>query len=523
MYRLLIVDDEIIVKKWMSLVFSSAQDEFQIIKFVSNGQQALEVCRSQPVDIVITDMIMPDLGGMEFIQQLRESNMRTQVIVLSNYADFSLAQKSMLFGASEYLLKGEASEEDILSAARRVAKKLAQAARAQREDIFGVSYGELCSLVSGAGCDAAADLFDKNMACHSENTVCLLAFCIDRIRDSVSKTDLFQAEPNNIGLAARLSELIYRQGISNNSIPITDSLILMLAQVPDTLDRTMLSGRIRCAADELPGCSVSVGISGTLKSAKNLREEFSQACMALRPRFYKGPGLVQPCLSPAETERISKTDFRAVLTQCRGAIQISDMDGLREILRELQKNKNNFGVKEIDQIKRLFNQIAEAMLSHIANYYASSVEKKILLVNPMLEIGAMDFFDDLFSWLEELIERCEAIQAADPVNTGIARAIDYIGKNYHKNLTLAEISKVAGFNPNYFCTVFKDYMGKSFNNYLTEVRMDAAKRMLKSDNKSIHLIAELTGYESDSYFIKVFKEHTGKTPNQYRRSKNRRL
>ena len=96
------------------------------------------------------------------------------------------------------------------------------------------------------------------------------------------------------------------------------------------------------------------------------------------------------------------------------------------------------------------------------------------------------------------------------------RVFAYIEQNYMAPLTLSMISEVAGFSPNYFCNIFKEYTGKSVNAYLTDLRIQHAKRLLTATNKSVNLIAEEVGYESSSYFIKVFKDVTGVTPNHFR-------
>ena len=95
MLRILIVDDDVIVRKWLRLVFQPFDGEFSVVAAVAGGREALEICQAQQVDVVITDMIMPDMDGMAFIQALRAFDLRAQVVILSNYADFSLAQKGM--------------------------------------------------------------------------------------------------------------------------------------------------------------------------------------------------------------------------------------------------------------------------------------------------------------------------------------------------------------------------------------------------------------------------------------------
>ena len=86
------------------------------------------------------------------------------------------------------------------------------------------------------------------------------------------------------------------------------------------------------------------------------------------------------------------------------------------------------------------------------------------------------------------------------------------------NLTLSQISTVTGFSPNYFCNIFKACTGKSVSAYLTDLRIQQAKRLLTTTSKSINLIAEDVGYESSSYFIKIFKTHMHQSPYQYLKS-----
>ena len=121
MRKILIVDDEIIVRKWLKLTFSEYTEEFEIVYSASNGIQALEFCSSNKVDIIITDIIMPDMDGIEFIQKLRETNDVVQIIILSNHENFDFARKCMVLGASEYLLKGEVTEAEILDSCRKIA------------------------------------------------------------------------------------------------------------------------------------------------------------------------------------------------------------------------------------------------------------------------------------------------------------------------------------------------------------------------------------------------------------------
>jgi len=173
MLRLLIVDDEVIVRKWLTLVFQPFDKEFVVVDAAANGHKALEICRIHAIDIVITDIIMPDMDGMSFIQALREFNLHTQVIILSNHADFSLAQKGMSFGAAAYLLKGEITEEELLEATRRAGKKLAADDNPPSPSFLGISSHQVSELLTG-GTGEVLQAFDRALISEKDTVWCIV-------------------------------------------------------------------------------------------------------------------------------------------------------------------------------------------------------------------------------------------------------------------------------------------------------------------------------------------------------------
>ena len=168
-------------------------------------------------------------------------------------------------------------------------------------------------------------------------------------------------------------------------------------------------------------------------------------------------------------------------------------------------------------LRRVFNTMAETLIHHTLSYCPRAAESQLAQVNPLAEINGMVFLDDIIAWSERLIDICHNLlrQTVDDSNMG--PVLKYIEQNYMHNLTLSQISTVAGFSPNYFCNIFKACTGKSVSAYLTDLRIQQAKRLLTTTSKSINLIAEDVGYESSSYFIKIFKDTTGMTPNRFRR------
>lgn len=497
MLRILLVDDDVIVRKWLRLVFESHDREFTVAGFAANGREALEFCRREGADIVITDMIMPDMDGMTFIQGLREWDLRTQVIILSNYADFSLAQKGLSFGAAEYLLKGEITEEELLEVTRRVGARLAGGDRPAAR-FWGFGTVQIGQIISGGWPETDAAL-DREMQRRAGRVWCLV-FCQDA-----------PGRPAGQGWAREAEAILSGLGLRAGMYVISDRVVAALVADEGGAQCAELAARLQtCTGGD--GAPFSLGMDGPARSAEEVRLAFSHACEAARLRFFRGPGCV--CVYE-EDSREPGMDFQTATQQAYQFVKAGEWNRLKGLIDGVRSGSDRYSVEDIDRLRRLFNAVAEAVIHHAQVCCESAPQLQD--TNPIAEIGSILFLDDLAEWLCRLICQCRDLVQRSAGEESMQRVLAYIEQNYMNELTLHTISEVAGFSPNYFCNVFKERTGKSVSSYLTDVRIEHAKRMLTTTGKSIHLIAEDVGYESPSYFIKVFKDMTGVTPNRFRK------
>ena len=512
MERILIVDDEVIVRKWLQLIFQPFAAEFQVVAAVANGREAFRICRSQPVDIIITDMIMPDMDGMAFIQALREFDLRAQVIILSNYADFSLAQKGMSFGAAEYMLKGEVSEEELLAVVRRIAQRMRSLpdGRAGEPLFLGCTLEELQQLWNGGCDDALCARFDQALALQEGAVVCA-ACSLDRPA-AAQRTPV--AGLGGYAWLAPLQSFFDRLGLPARVATLTDTAAIALLLVPpqDAPPQQVLAQFLSRTALSVDQRTFSVGISLPAQSARELVDALSQACEAIHLRFYTGPGSL--CLyCPTVPHRELREERRVIGELVRNG----ELSHLQNYLTSLCERRANFGPADIEQLRRLFYSAAEALIQHTLLCCPTAEDPQLLNVNPLTQVNDFLYLDDLLHWIFELIGLCRPLLQHSANEANLQHAIAFIRENYMRDLTLSKISEIAGYSPNYFCNIFKEFTGKSVSSYVTDVRVSRAKYLLSTTGKSVHLVAEEVGYESASYFIKVFRDATGLTPNQFRR------
>lgn len=505
MHRILVVDDEVIARKWLRLVFQPFDKEFKVVGTAVNGYEALEICRMQSVDIVITDIIMPDMDGMSFIQALRELNLRTQVIILSNHADFSMAQKGMSFGAAAYLLKGEITEEDLLKVTRQVGKKLI--ADNNSSIFLGVTPQQVSQLVMG-GTQEVSEAFDRFLTSEKDTVWCVV-FSQDITPTISSLTDMM----NGIEWTNQLTALLKSAGLSGTVGTVTNHIAAALVRTKGISEDTFLEQAHRLL--ELPSqLSFSIGIDGPAGNSKELEDAFSRACYALNNRFFRGPGAF--CRYQPTSDKYS--DFLEDRNAVQSLIQGNELGRLKDMLKQISAQRDKYTIQDINRLRRLFNTMAEILIQHTLTYCPQAAESQLIQVNPLSEINGMMFLNDITAWLEHLIDICHSFLQQTVYDRNIEPVLKYIEENYMCNLTLSQISKVAGYSQNYFCNIFKTCTGKSVSTYLMDVRIRRAKQLLTTTNKSVNLIAEEVGYEFPSYFIKIFKETTGMTPNAFRRA-----
>lgn len=512
MARILIVDDEVIVRKWLQLIFQPFSAEFQVVGAVANGREAFQICRSQPVDIIITDMIMPDMDGMAFIQALREFDLRAQVIILSNYADFSLAQKGMSFGAAEYMLKGEVSEEELLAVVRRIAQRLHTLpdGRAGEPLFLGCTPEELQLLWNGSCDDALCARFDQALARQSSAAVCV-ACSLDR---PVASQRLPVAGLGGYAWPCSLQNFFRQLALPARVAALSDTAAIALVLVPsqDSPPQQALAQLLSRMPLSVDQCTFSAGISLAACSARELVTALSQACEAVHLRFYTGAGSL--CLYRPTVPHRELREERRVIDEL---VRNGELSHLQSYLTGLCARRDSFGPADIDQLRRLFYGAAEALIRHTLLCCPTADDPQLLNVNPLAQVNDFLYLDDLLHWITGLIGLCRPLIQHSANEANLKRAITFIRENYMHDLTLSKISEIAGYSPNYFCNIFKEFTGKSVSSYVTDVRVSRAKYLLSTTGKSVHLIAEEVGYESASYFIKVFRDATGLTPNQFRR------
>ncbi len=541
--RILLCDDEAIQRSALKYSVTRLADlplSIEEVQEAVHGKQALELMQSFRPDIVFLDLRMPVMGGLEAAKLITEQYPEVQIVILTAYDEFNFAQEAIKVGVRDYLLK-PASEADL----QRVLKKLMcqvidrqEKARmleslkkrlAEARPYIQLEY--ISDLLNGTWVDEAAidqrrDFLGLEM--HPE-LVMLLEL------DEPGQFGKGQSETERQLLKEQIRLIIKQETRSFPALisRLGGERLAILLNSPDSsmTDRERLvwvisvAERIRIRINQETGQSVSIGLGRSYGEPRGLHQSHQDAQKALRFKFVLGCN---------HTIHIDDID----ISQVRSAEYPYDLESkVSESLRLGDEQSAR------DALKALVNALCLQGWEHPETVRWRVLELFVILARSAAEGGAdpdqlsecnLQYLESLQS-VGTLSEMHGAIlQAGDRLlelvlnvrnmrhQRLIMRATQYMQEHFNQALSLEDLARVVYLSPFYFSHIFKEEMGMTFIEYLTSLRINEAKRLLRDTLLAVGTIAEQVGYNDVNYFSRVFKKVVGMTPSQFR-DKNARL
>ncbi|WP_208590407.1 response regulator transcription factor [Gracilibacillus suaedae] len=499
-YKVLIVDDEMLIRQGIINYIEWESEGYKIIGEASNGEEALWLMELYHPHIIITDIVMPGMDGIELVKNIKENYPDTEVIVLSSFEDFDYVRQTFQSGVADYILKPKLNAKELLQTLNRVTQKQKKAANVSNNQS---SMGEICKkIIEGYQSIREMDLARKQFT--YDTFVLIEAFWNKKERITLSKTTI----KNQIEK--------YLTDVEAHPIPLQEHSILFLVNV---------------ASDELPQLKEAAYTWEKETGSSNLKWIVSTP-------FHT----IDELKNTYETIHLTIQQYHFYLPD-RKYLFYDDLPEEAEITTEFDLNHLIYLFKH-KQFQEAFIYLNEH-IGLLSNQYEKDVfEFKSWLENIMFNIivllGNMKYdIDELeaekyhyFSEINEAFHVREAISIFDtfiakvekkvrPTSTettsNIQLLLDYIEEHYDSHLTLRTLADHFHFNPSYLSSYFSKHHREGFSEYLNHVRIKNARKLLKETDKPISVISEVVGYSDHSYFTKVFKKLTAKSPSTYRK------
>jgi two-component system, response regulator YesN len=535
MFKVVIIDDEALVRVGLKSIINWEDEDFELVGEASNGQAGYDLILNSMPDIVITDIKMPVMDGLEMIKRLTEQDIKPKFIILSSYDDFNLARQAMKYGIEEYLIKLELEPDALISTLNRIKgkiiidyekrneeykieKHMRASKHAMREEILKkiigkaivedkeirdeLHYHQIKLDEDNISCMVLQIKNVEKLESYAEADLNLLEFSILNILDEIAN-DFFASYSFKLDIkkyAVIFSENENKDGsdVSKRIEDMTQRLITMLKQYFNI--------------------DVIIGISDINKGLSSISNAYSQGIKALKQSFYNGEEKViyfKNLVLEQNTKR--NLDIHELSDSLLKYIEVNDIESIRIIFESIivllskEKVSKDAAYDICAKIAYLITTAVEKDEESIQQIFGDneSIFEKIL---------KLESIQDMISWLRRLEKSlCSFLSNKGNVynNKVISKAKKFVIENVSKSISLQEVANTLCISPGYFSTIFKQSAGMNFIDYVTEVRIEKAKKLLKESNLKIYEIAHMTGYDNAYYSSKVFKKTTGITPKEF--------
>ncbi len=525
MLRVLVVDDEEIIRRGIIRKVQRLVADAQIVGEAADGEQALLLVEREKPDIVLTDIKMPIIDGLMFIEKALEASESTKFIIFSGYNDFGYAQKALRLGVCDYLLKPIDNDElvrVIREAAERIDAEKQQRrffktlTRETQKDQIALKNSLVGALLDGGKADADEKLRDAGYALtyprftafmarisstegcvFAEENAALLKFAVCNICEETLAAG---------GVAAVVDDgqsEEYVQGFLNHTAPI------------HTL-KFLFENAVRSVAEHL-GITIFFGTGRQYESLAEVPQSCAEARKSvLQKHIYADSDVIWH-----EDYLVLKGHFYVLSEEMRnlflGMLENADEEPLIQftarVLADLARQKVSYG-KVVEICIEIMLLLINFMKKE--NSYSNTDLEDISVNSYFSSCIRMQDFEQL---LCRRIRACCAFKRDQDASSGrkiIQQIVARIDKEYFNDLKLSTFARQYFLNQSYLSQLFATETGENFSTYISVLRIKKAKELLKSTNFSTSKVGELVGYKERSYFTRVFEKYEKKTPYQYR-------
>jgi two-component system response regulator YesN len=518
MKRILIVDDEYLVRLGLKTIIDWEEHGFIIAGEAANGREALELFNRTGADVILTDIKMPVMDGLELTRAVKEKNEKVKIIILSHYDEFAYAQEAINLGAFRYILKSELTKTNLLN----ILKSLFYAVNeALPEDKPGTAdliterehYIEnyLLPFFTDPRAAAPCPPLPEQTASQEGKYLALCASC----RLTTLLQDATQMFPKTVKIlfteafdnSAISAGYRYERFVLTGVLPFIENGPLQESKITEACIRIVKNIR------QYYDAGLFIGLSST-GTARDMAKLFTEARTAVDLCFFSEKNFVETFQSDLlRPQRVpSSISYAKLSAAVKDGQKDEAMEYIRNVFCELQELKNYVLVHNafIDFLA-IGKNIREKY--HLDDVTALS-EKKF---------DYATFFDLLFIGDVELYIRniflaLLAGRQSEEITYSfiVKKCITFIQQNYTKNITLTDAAENADVSHSYLSFIFKQETGINFNIWLSKFRVEEAKKLLRNTNMRIYQVAEKVGFSNPYYFSKVFKESAGQSCKEYR-------
>lgn len=502
MIKVLFVDDEVMAMDYLQNMISWEDEGFSVVGHARSGKKALEIYEREKPDIVISDIKMTGMDGLELTKRLKEKNGDVVVILLSAYRDFEYAQKGFEYGVSNYLLKHELCEEKLMEELEKAKKRLKDNGRKKRiyqkyfakqliynmEDVTEVEEKEL-------GNRFFLILVNKNPVFYS-GVFRELSWSdeeIEIVQNGSEDTEEDISYVSDVRLTSGNSIILYKIGNISSRYELTNKIENMAKRISAALIK------VECS-------SFNIVYSNEITRAE-ISSTFQKMSRMIHYSVFWKPRCIYALerLEEAGTEeKISwneqEEELRSIIFEGRRTENF--ISYLFELVRYPRENLRGFR-----DLLFVLDNLAKELEDRHGITPLENEEKGYKL--PDIESHYIHKMNYISETIQERTEKKYSGIVVDMMR--------YIKNNYSREISLESLGEEFMMNGVYLGQIFRKETGTTFLKYLTALRIEEAKRLLSQGDKNVSEVSELVGYRTSQYFSQIFIKNVGIKPQEYKK------
>lgn len=532
MYKVMIVDGEAIIRKGLVCFIDWNALDCEVVCEAGNGTEAVEQLAVHEIDIIVTEIPMPGMDGMELSKFVHETFPSIKVIILTAYADFACAQSAVHYQAVDFIVKANASgkipaavnkAKYLLMKEKDHAEKLLQLEKVingnkseikekfLKDTVYGMMADEFVLLNRGAELDVKlTDYFVVNVEIRDsfEQNEVERSFsdCLHRFTDSIKQflTLAFDTYPCSI-------------------VVLNKNSLLAIVSFPANHNRsegtrTLLAtcNKMLSMAESFMRFSVHIGISGMHRDILTLSSAYLESCQAILGSFYSENQVSVYIPHAVHVTQLEARPYNAA-HQINECLQEGQYDAAIQRLNHLME-KYRRSKEPIENIKAACLIIGSYCFRLLEARQPAAAHLTVDEPSIYKQIQESKSIQHLLHILEKLIaDISDTFSMEDRQHNYIVIATQkYIRENFNKNLTLQIIADHIHVNSSYLSRLFKKETGESLVDTINKYRIERAKKLLKDPGKKVFEVSIAVGIDSPAYFTHVFTKYTGISPKTYK-------
>lgn len=529
MFKTLIVDDELYTREGLKILINWQELGFEICGQAENGEQAFEDIKVAKPDLIITDIKMPLMNGLELIKKVNEeTELNAKFIVLSGYNEFEYAKEAMRFGVKNYILK-PIEREELMTVVKEIYEELNEERNSKEANLIAVNALLEINLKTILKYTANKESMDNVMRFLNVDYNEHFSYIMLEVENGNCQVNEKLYDDNNYYIIRDflleilgeeykfniLKEDSHKCNVINYGIIVTDKLLEKYES-----DLHSFAELIFLQLTKKLNKKTNIYVGKTVSELLLLRESYDSAIFTCNVKICKKDcGIVyydeikDIPVSKDFNERFN-FDYLVEAIENNNAVEIEGI--INRFLTEQVSNPIDLKLLQL-KIYYLVYQI----VGIVSKMNGDTTE--ILKYSLKLNFDKFITFDDIMDSIKGFSEHCAKFinNLRQNQSTGILYDIErYIHENYCKRITIKEVANHFYINSAYLGQIFKKKYGISFIDYLHQYRMTKAKELLRHTDFKIYEISEKLGYKSPDNFIEKFEKSNGTTPLQYRKALN---